>query len=1196
MKLFLFFIFTLSVFADTPLHPTGNFNELPPWPKKMPAQFKEFTVASAPDAEIRYKKFLERNNPQSHKALCLRLNEAIEASAPHLGTFRSLVKKKDYSKALDAYKEYFFAKLKNPEKYGAFTQNLTGYKLKSKKSHVFMKVDPKIVDLAMKGIYTFGDMQANVGLPGKMSWIPHKMKLPKGAVYGRFGNDHPFWKTKEGLETSNKIEFFRAMNKFPLVHMPMSARLITAWTLTGELKYLQRACEILDDRVMNSVRDLDSSPIDFRSATELETELLRDFPGMMRVMYDERPDFAKHFDSATLARVVLYAMDDFLPYTIRAKRTELANWGIMGIGNAFHLATFFQEFKCMTYCRRELWRLWNINFTQYFALDGTAYEAPDSGHSRIAVPRAREWMPYVKLPEVAGPMEQESFDDLLRVRMRYVTVQMTPRARQHPRFDIKYKTHPRYDWLKAKWTTFDSKSAMQALLWDNDEEVRNRMNTVMRNMGLPAEKGLPAGFSDVAPYGGMYFLRDSWEKDAEHFRLSDYHGASVALAMRYVSKKSIIFGRESGRFDLAKNGSLLAVGGGLAVDRKPCNFFHGKKRTGGKTFYCTEPARNIRGGRFHTSSKFDYAESAQEQPFYRPPEGVRRDSHFYNLYNVIPTLDNTPVTDVKTYRQVFALRGEGVYIVNTRIENSGSEEHEYSQFFALPTSVPAGNIEKAKKEVARLKEAGHKLVHKSSEKGFLATANLNKENVSIYLSASSPLKFSNNINSKGEFETYASQLDLMESTLELCEKRNISGKEFPVKWLSRQLRPVTVHWSGKGNQVLQSVLVTRKAGDEIKDPLQGGLKEFRQINNQDNRGCYLVTKNGSSVWFQSGPMKKNLLTAGPVKAEAESILVTEKEGVVSGMVIGADKLRINGKDYILKFTASEFSLQSGDFSEKPIRKPIDTVRISPQQTVFVDKVKVSFNIPGSNTDDLEFRYTLDGTDPTLQSTLYKSPFSIDQTVKVKVRAFRKGLKTTPWNFPGVDGGKTISAVYRKVEYRKPVKAGHKAGLKYEYLEGNWPELFMNAGSNDTTPVISSGEVKRLLDGKEVSEIRKSAEPYALRYSGYIEVPEDGVYVFHAPRHMLDVDMDAGFDLRIWVGGEEWYPEPGLHMQNTWSIALEKGLHEFKAVFVDYRSKKFKNEYWLSWQENQVWKGIPELKVSGPSLHKQAIPENWFKHK
>ena len=68
---------------------------------------------------------------------------------------------------------------------------------------------------------------------------------------------------------------------------------------------------------MNSVRDLDSSPIDFRSATELETELLRDFPGMMRVMYDERPDFAKHFDSATLARVVLYAMDDFLPYTIR---------------------------------------------------------------------------------------------------------------------------------------------------------------------------------------------------------------------------------------------------------------------------------------------------------------------------------------------------------------------------------------------------------------------------------------------------------------------------------------------------------------------------------------------------------------------------------------------------------------------------------------------------------------------------------------------------------------------------------------------------------------------------------------------------------------------------------------------------------------------------------------------------------------
>jgi len=493
------------------------------------------------------------------------------------------------------------------------------------------RVDPRFVELAMQGVYTHGGLRGKVGMPGAMSWVPYQLALPPGATYGRSGNTHPFWATEEGRAARGRIEFFRALNKFPLDHMPLATRLLQSYAITGSRAHLKRACEILDDWTLNARKDIDACSLDIRSATELEPERLRDFPGMMRVMVDERPEIAECFDSATLARVVLHTLNDFIPYTIRAKRTELANWGIMGIGNAFHLATLFQEFKCMTYARRELWRLWNTNFTHYFALDGAAYEAPDSGHSRIAVPRARECMPYCLLPDVAGPLQRQAFDDLLRDRMRYVVVEMTPRARQHPRLDRGYKTHPRYEWLEAKWTTFGGASPMMDLLWERDAEVRNRMNTVMRNMGMSEAAGSPATRSDVAPYAAMYYLRDSWDADAEHFRLSDCQGSSVALALRHVAHKSVVFGRETGRFDLARNGRLLVVGTGIVVDRKPGNFFHGWPKTGGKTVYCAQPARTVVGHRFHTSDHYDLAEAVQTHPYYRPPEGVRKDSHLFNI-------------------------------------------------------------------------------------------------------------------------------------------------------------------------------------------------------------------------------------------------------------------------------------------------------------------------------------------------------------------------------------------------------------------------------------------------------------------------------------------------------------------------------------------------------------------------------------
>ena len=109
------------------------------------------------------------------------------------------------------------------------------------------------------------------------------------------------------------------------------------------------------------------------------------------------------------------------------------------------------------------------------------------------------------------------------------------------------------------------------------------------------------------------------------------------------------------------------------------------------------------------------------------------------------------------------------------------------------------------------------------------------------------------------------------------------------------------------------------------------------------------------------------------------------------------------------------------------------------------------------------------------------------------------------------------------------------------------------------------------------------------------MPETGIYSFHAPIHLYTPTMDAGYDLRVWVDGEEWFPSPTLHGENAWSIPLQKGLHALQVCYVDYRWKTFKNEYWMDWQEGQMWQGTPVLEVSGPGIKKQPLPAKWLWH-
>ena len=158
---------------------------------------------------------------------------------------------------------------------------------------------------------------------------------------------------------------------------------------------------------------------------------------------------------------------------------------------------------------------------------------------------------------------------------------------------------------------------------------------------------------------------------------------------------------------------------------------------------------------------------------------------------------------------------------------------------------------------------------------------------------------------------------------------------------------------------------------------------------------------------------------------------------------------------------------------------------------------------------------------------------------------------------------------------------------YEYFEGTWQQLFL--WLDESTPV-RSGISEELLDAGG----RRADGPYAIRHKGWFDAPADGVYTFHAPGPKYEMDelnLEHGFDLSLWIDGEEWYQATGRHAFGTWSVPLARGAHTLKIVYVDFRGGK-PDQYTATVEFGTEWDGdVPTLNVSGPGMPIGPIPSS-----
>jgi hypothetical protein len=378
---------------------------------------------------------------------------------------------------------------------------------------------------------------------------------------------------------------------------------------------------------------------------------------------------------------------------------------------------------------------------------------------------------------------------------------------------------------------------------------------------------------------------------------------------------------------------------------------------------------------------------------------------------------------------------------------------------------------------------------------------------------------------------------------------------------------------------LVSVIASRAPGAAER------IATFAPLNAPGVAGFHLTTKDGAEVWYQAAGLGTAKLVCGPGTATAQALLVVRQGRELTGLVAGAQTLTLAGRPVAVRLPDFEFTAAG---ARAAILRPIDPVSFRPNRSTFAEQETVEMV---SATPGVEIRYTTDGSPPTRQSTLYRGPLKITESAAFAARAFYP-MPAEDFEINGTHFSEPTWAWFTKAAPQPalaPEPANLALGLQYDYVEAPWWRLYANA---HWLPATRSGAATRELDLSSV----QSKEPYAMRYRGFLRVPKDGLYTFHAPPELANMGWATSYDLRVYVEDQEWDLTQWWHGHGTWSVPLKAGLHRFQVDFADARSDPWrKSGMWRYYPRPwAVYQGPPSpILLSGPGFEPAQIPAAWL---
>lgn len=192
---------------------------------------------------------------------------------------------------------------------------------------------------------------------------------------------------------------------------------------------------------------------------------------------------------------------------------------------------------------------------------------------------------------------------------------------------------------------------------------------------------------------------------------------------------------------------------------------------------------------------------------------------------------------------------------------------------------------------------------------------------------------------------------------------------------------------------------------------------------------------------------------------------------------------------------------------------------------FTDFVSLEF----TTSRPIEMIYTLDGSEPTINSRQYTEPLHFRESALLKIRSVLPTGKMSKTRTIKIDN-QNLSPATTPVNLKK--------GLKLKYTLGS----FLSMSEIPKTSVWKDTVVTSVSDIAGI----KGYEPvpssqYAAIAQGYVNIPDNSVYF-----------LSSNYE-KVWIDGKLIICNDGevkLNSRNDSSIALEKGFHELKIEFTN----------------------------------------------
>jgi hypothetical protein len=1139
---------------DTTAYPTGVFTFVPTTGEQNPLIGRKLApgtvnwvpmgwlldaeaVPPLPDAERRMQRFAARNSPAAVERLARRLFAQLDKRRSDLAPAFQAFAAGKYQDAMDAWKKAWFAKMKRVNLHVAVHRGFLSY--------------PTQGDDLVDGVEVTIGNESTVGaryIPGQMHWID----IPKQG-------DPGFWAAMNVCENKGMVG-------------KTSRPLLDSYGRNPDPKYITRWAEIMDDWAMNYFADAQKTPYEAENIFVMNQSA--PWGTMMEDLSDlavKSPALVDLIPATALARVQLICLEKYGSAWIYQDRyttfihltSGIKHWDMINL----YLDDLLpgQRLDAETRQATERW------IEMCMERDGSTVDIGDEGHMEYS-PQVGFSMSRLDLMKekpawyTAGWRNRfnEFYDNIFKYFLRHTS----PGGFDH-RDSVAYRgwrfagTAKYYrDWTTLPVINHDqtiqaipevrrildalghvsSGVSTDPLLARAVEQQKESREDILAALGTD-KPGAPHINSDWMPYTGSYYFRSGWnDKDAFIAMLACGSGGGSSHPFPYD-----MFYHYDYLFP-------LSAAQPIRVDGRPPQQLYGRWRSfepGSKIDILTYAQEKPLQHRWLSDARFDVGEAIFHGA-YQHGRGFTGD-----IERKLQEPEPVAVTDMTATRQILQVRGSRLFIITDTIASPDQKPHDYSLEYKLALST--------KKKGASTPFSPDQLVI-DNEKTILRTANPDGPSVALYQFADLPITYRKGGEAKPDFGYYASRLG---SDIGIANQQ------------------VTVEFKGP-----KASLVTLLSSSDTGTPER--VASVERMDTNGAVGFHAVLKEGGDLWYQAATAGSAALVCGPGTATGQALLVVKDKEGLSGIALSAKDVSLGGKAVKATTPDFEFVVSGGTTQITGIYTPIDPVRFEPNRNAFIDTETVTMV---SDTPGIEIRYTTDGTPPTRTSTLYTGPVKITESTEFAARAYRLGAdkKPLPADDFEINGTKFTVPTYGWF-YKKALApavevaaATLEPGLNYDYLDAPWWTLFT---SGHWLPAAGGGTVERELDLSPVS----TNDSYGMRYRGYIKIPEDGLYTFQPPKEFISMERVAGYDLHLYIDGEDWYLTQWFHGQGTWTVPLAKGFHTFQVDFAEQRTKPYrKSGCWNYYpRANVLHEGPPtDILVSGPGLEATRIPKEWL---